>query len=108
MGFLFPLCGFEALTGGKHVIQHIGKQITFFSRFLGSPELLELVEKLWITGTTSFLLEPNNMGIRHVVLSLTNIGIQDIGYLYLHEDKVSEANASANGDYHWRFISQKF
>ena len=48
------------------------------------------------------------MGIRHVVLSITNNGLQDIGYLYIHEDKVSEANASANGHYHWQFIRQKF
>ena len=47
------------------------------------------------------------MGILHVVLSLTNGGIQDIGYLYIHEDKVSEANVSANRHYHWRFIRQK-
>ena len=63
LGYSFSLCGFKALKEGEHVIQHIGKQITIFARFLGSPMLFELVENLWITGTRSFILEPNNMGI---------------------------------------------
>jgi hypothetical protein len=69
--------------------------------------LSELVDKAWIT-TATFILEPDTMGIRHVVLSLPSCDLHDTGYLYIHDDKVSETNASANGHYHCHFIRHKF
>ena len=42
LGYAFHLFGFKALKVGEHMIQHIGKKITFSARFLGSHTLLEL------------------------------------------------------------------
>ena len=107
LGFSFPLCGFGGAENHDHVIHLIGRQIMFFSEFLGLKQVSQIVAKAWLSSAVSFIPEIDNDGTRHVVLSIINCGFSESGYLYIHDEQMSEANALAKGHYHWRFIRDR-
>ena len=42
-----------------------------------------------------------------MVLSITNCKINGSGYLYIHEESLSEAYTTSKGHYHWRFVRDR-
>ena len=107
LGFSFPLCGLAGEEKDAPIFELIERQAEFFSNFLGSQQLSELLVKGWSTSKVSVIPEPDYEGTRHVILTITNCGLQDQGYLYIHEDRLSEAHVFAKGHYHWRFIRDR-
>ena len=100
LGFSFPLCGSIGEEKDSHIFQLIGRQDAIFPNFLGSKKLSELVIKRWSTSKVFVIPKPDYKGTRHTILTTRNCGLQDYGYLYIHDYSFSKAYVLAKGHYH--------
>ena len=104
LGFSFPLCGFGEVKKIEQVKQLIGEQVVFFSKYYGSSAISSFVETSWSTSVVSCIQEPDQMGTYHLLFFINNCPIQESGYLYIHNDNLSEGFAADKGHHHWHFI----
>mgnify|MGYP000005148754 FL=1 len=56
--------------------------------------------------TVSVIRTLDAMGRRHFVVHVPTTMFFDIGYLYIHEDGLSEGQAKARGHHHYRFVRE--
>ena len=66
-----------------------------------------MVEKSWATAKGFFIDEPDSNGIMHLVLIIPNSNISEGGYLYIHNERLSEGLVAATGHYHWRYVRSR-
>ena len=107
-GFSFPLCSFKELENtGSKLFHLIGNQMRFFSEYTGNQNIINVVEKSWATAKGFFIDEPDSNGIMHLVLIIPNSNISEGGYLYIHNERLSEGLVAATGHYHWRYVRSR-
>ena len=106
VGYSFPLCGYERLEwNAKDVELAIRTQAIFFSQFVGCKEmqmmLMQGLEK------PEMMAVPNLdvMGRRHIAIIIDSTKMFAFGYIYIHEETITEAQAMARAHQHWRILS---
>ena len=78
-----------------------------FPRYTGSQAIINYIQIAWHEGKVSFLEEVDQTGIRRMIALFRGNFTENFGYLYMHEDDLSEAHIKAKSHYLWRFIKEK-
>ena len=105
VGFSFPLCGYECSDwNAKDVELAIRTQSIFFSQFVGCKEmqimLMQGIEKPQMVAVPNL----DVMGRRHIVVIIDSTKMFTFGYIYIHEENITEAQALARAHQHWRIL----
>ena len=50
--------------------------------------------------------EMDGAGRRHIIISLVVPEVFSFGYVYIHEDTLSDGQAKARAHHHWKFIKE--
>ena len=107
VGYSFPLCGYEkSVWAYADVMLAIRGQVLHFAKYVECSQLGEAI----LVGLehASFSIVPtlDAMNRRHVIIDVISDTVLEFGYVYIHEDGVTESQAKARGHHHWRFIKE--
>ncbi len=81
-------------------------QILHFSKYVQGHQLGETLLRGLENASFSLVPYLDAMNRRHVVVELPSNVLFDFGYVYIHEEGISESQGKARGHHHWRFIKE--
>ena len=107
VGFSFPLCGFDRVYwNATEVMNSLQRQVLYFARYIKYSKVLAVLKNYWQMAMIEIIKDVDGAGRRHMVISISAPKTFSFGYVYIHEDALSDGQAKARGHHHWRFIKE--
>ena len=77
------------------MINVVGQQMKFFANYTRNQEVIKFLERFRHKAKISFIEQPDQIGVMHMLASLAGNITENCGYLFIHNDNLSEAQVKA-------------
>ncbi len=101
-GFSFMLTGPQncewELVNADEILKEL---ITYFAEYIRKSEIAEVVTRQWLNMTIKCKPGLDRDGILHLLLVVNAPTNEDMGFLCIYENGISDDQATANNHYYW-------
>ena len=106
-GFSFMLtepqnCEWELVNADEILKEHV----TYFVEYIRKSEIAEVVTRQWLNMTIKCKPGLDRDGILHLLLVVNAPVYDDMGFLCLYENGISDDQATSNNHYYWWVLMQ--